>query len=84
MTKRDTVTVVEAALVSDRMIHTCIESDLVWKKYVTHACNLLNGHLAASLKGECAGGAAREEDQTKARGLHRGVLLLRGGPPPTL
>ena len=49
---------------------------------MTHACNLLNGHLAASLKGECAGGAAREEDQTKARGLHRGVLLLRCSPSP--
>ena len=49
------------------------------------ACNLLNDeHLAASLKGECAGGAAREEDQTEARGFHRGVLLLRGGPRPTL
>ena len=29
VTKRNTVTVVKAALVSDRMIHTCKESDLV-------------------------------------------------------
>ena len=68
MPERDTVAVVEATLVSGRM----------WAfEWRLHSCGayILNIHLAASLKGECAG-ATGEENQAKARGLHRGVLLL--------